>query len=660
VTGGPAQPPGRDRHPTVIDPPDGASALQSASPSRLPTPRRSTPSLALAPAPSQPGPTRIDRQRARRLVTAAEALRKFPYEGLGVPETNGRAALAREAIADHLQGSEACQLEAFEQALALAAERTSLAFYARDGWLDAVRAALLALLEFFEEEPEVGKYLVVHSAQAADAVLERRREVIDRIAKLLDDERAPARGFPPPLTAQAVVNGALGVLSERLSQPHPGLLIELAAPLMSFTVLPFLGVAAARRELAGPREPGELDSAGDLDVLRDSGGRVNPRASLALSVIGADPGLNNKQVASRAGVINGGHASRLLGRLERLGLIENARASDRRFGAKAWTLTSAGEKVQTAIEREAAVLAPGSAFDLPKEFVGRLEDRAVWLLRAIADQPWLRSAELAERAGVEDGAEAARLLQSLLHLGLAARERDAHYRGTPNVWRLTRAGEQLDRTIGRDAPTPPRSVALDLMWESGGRLSDAAISVLRVIGAEAQLSNNDIALRVGITDENSMSQLLARLARRELVGNTRNGGRYNSWQLTSAGEKLERAIWHETPPAAQREHALHYLRDRGARLNHRVASVLRVIGVEPQLSNAEIAERVGIGAKGHASTLLTRLARFGLIENLVHDPLPFEPNAWRLTTTGGELAAAIGDDPSSTATHSSLLTASGR
>jgi DNA-binding IclR family transcriptional regulator len=587
-------------------------------------------------------------------VTAAEALRSFPFEGLGLPESNGRAALAREAIADHLRGSEACQLEAFEQALALAAERASVAFYAQEGWVDAVRAALVALLEFFDEEPEVGRYLVVHSARAGDAVLERRREVIDRIAKLLDDERAPARGFPPRLTAQAVVNGALGVLSERLSQPRPGRVVELAAPLMSFTVLPFLGVAAARRELAGRREGADVvDSAGDLDVLRDSGGRVNPRASLALSVIGADPGLNNKQVASRAGVINGGHASRLLGRLERLGLIENTRACDRRFGSKAWTLTSAGEKVQSAIERETAAPAPGSAFDLPKELVGRVDDRAVLLLSVIGDQPWLRSAEVAERAGLDDGADAARLLESLVDLGLAASAREARQRGTPKVWWLTPAGEQLHHAIGRDTPARPRSVALELMWKSGGRLSDTAIAVLRVVGAEPQLANNDIALRVGIADQNSTSQLLARLARRDLVENTRNGGRYNSWQLTAAGERLERAIWHETPPAVQREHALHYLRDRGGRLNHRVVSVLRVIAAEPDLSNAEIAERVGIEAKGHASTLLARLARFGLIENLVGDPVPFEANAWRLTTTGSELAAAVADHPPPIARRSS-------
>src|ERR1039458_1037559 len=90
---------------------------------------------------------------------------------------------------------------------------------------------------------------------------------------------------------------------------------------------------------------------------------------------------------------------------------------------------------------------------------------------------------------------------------------------------------------------PARSVALDLMRASGGRLRHRAVSVLRVVGTEPGLSNREVAVRVGIGDENNMSRHLARLARRGLIENTRNGGRYNVWRLTASGEELERAVW---------------------------------------------------------------------------------------------------------------------
>ncbi len=547
---------------------------------------------------------------------------------------------------DHRRGSEACQLEAFEQALALAAEPAGLAFCARDGWVDAVRAGLLALLEFCDEEPELARYLVVHSAQAGAAVLERRHEVIERIARLLDDERAPARAYPPPLMAQAVANGVLGVLAERLSQSHSGALVELTAPLMSFTVLPFLGVKAARRELAAAQgSTRSSDETADLDLVKDRAGGLNSRASLVLSVIGGEPGLSSRELASRTGLKDEAYMSRLLARLERLGLTEDTRVG--RFRAKAWKLTTTGQKLEEAIKREAAAPGPTSSFALPPAFVGRLDDDAVRMLRAIADQPWLRTAEVAQRAGVEDATRAAGQLEILVSLRLVASEREADQRGTPKAWCLTPVGEELDAAIGRDTPAPRRSVAIDLMWESGGRLSEAASSLLRAIGAEPGLSNNDVGSRVRIADENTISQQLARLARRGLVANARNGGKCNVWHLTPMGERLERAIWHETPPQHRRRLALDLVRDRGGRLNHRLASVLRAIGAEPELSNQEIAERVGIEGKGHASILLARLARFGLIENVVVDPAPFEANAWQLTDDGIELEAAVRDDKNS-------------
>ncbi len=110
---------------------------------------------------------------------------------------------------------------------------------------------------------------------------------------------------------------------------------------------------------------------------------------------------------------------------------------------------------------------------------------------------------------------------------------------------------------------------------------------------------------------------------------------------STSGEHLERAIWHETPAPLQRSLALDMLRDRGARLNHRVASVLRVIAANPSLSNNDIALRVHIEGKGDASRLLARLARFGLIENTRTGG---RENEWQLTPSGVELATAIRDE----------------
>jgi DNA-binding MarR family transcriptional regulator len=576
----------------------------------------------------------------RKLVTAAEAVRRFPFEGLTPAGGNGNGSVSREAFEGHLEGCGAAQLAAFEQTVALAAGRASAAFEAQEGWLDRVRAGLLALLEFFDEEPKLARFLVVRSAQAGETVLVRRAEVLDRLARLLDDERAPARGYPPPLTAQAVLSGVLGVLHGRLSKRDPGVLVELANPLMSFIVLPFLGAHAARRELSRTVDatPGAVRHRVALEVLQVPGGRLNHSAVSVLGVIAAEPGLNNREVALRAALNKDpGQISRLLSRMARLGLIEGTRNPRSTPAAKAWRLTASGEQVEAAVRREAAAAA-SMAFDVPEEFGGRMGYPTVSVLRVIGDEPWLTSREVAQRAGIEDPARISGLLAHLAGLGLLSSARDVHRRGTPNAWRLTASGEELDRAIGRETPAPPRSLALDLMWESGGRLSDRAIAVLRVSAAEPGLSNNEIALRVGITDKNSMSQLLARLARRGLIENTRTGGRENVWQLTATGSELESAIRKETPAPVARSMTLDLLKDRGGRLNHRAVSVLRVIGAEPGHSNLEIALHVGIEGKGHASKLLARLARHGLIENTRNGG---RENEWQLTASGIELERTI-------------------
>ncbi len=178
---------------------------------------------------------------------------------------------------------------------------------------------------------------------------------------MLDEERAPARGYPPPLTAETLVSGVLGVLHERLTRHDPGALTELSRQLMSIIVLPYLGARASRRELVRPAEatvkraPAGRTAA--LELLQGNSGKAVKRqlTPRVLHVIAAEPGLSNIEVAQRAGIKDQGHMSRLLSRLTRLGLVEN------RLDAKAlpstanvWHLTAGGAELEQAIRQKVA------------------------------------------------------------------------------------------------------------------------------------------------------------------------------------------------------------------------------------------------------------------------------------------------------------------
>jgi chromosome segregation and condensation protein ScpB len=119
---------------------------------------------------------------------------------------------------------------------------------------------------------------------------------------------------------------------------------------MSMIVLPYLGQAAARRELARPvpkprTQPGQARP----DPLRDLNMRLTYRTVRVLSAIAAHPGASNRQIADTAGVGDQGQISKLLSRLANLGLIENTGPGHAHGEPNAWTLTPKGSEIQAAI-----------------------------------------------------------------------------------------------------------------------------------------------------------------------------------------------------------------------------------------------------------------------------------------------------------------------
>ena len=303
-----------------------------------------------------------------------------------------------------------------------------------------------------------------------------------------------------------------------------------------------------------------------------------------------------------------------------------------------WRLTVAGEKLEGAIRKEAPEpVAHRIALDLLKSRGGRLNHRAVWALRAIGAEPGLSNEEIGLRVGIKGRGDISTLLLRLAKFGLIESTGGG---GRAHAWRLTATGRELDQASGPEIPAPKRSRAHELMEESGGPLSDRAVDVLRVIGAEPGLSNGGVALRLGAKDESRVSQLLAPMRRRGLIENTCTGGRENIWQLSATGEELERAIWEETSAAVQRKVALDLLRDPGGRLNGRAVAVLRLMGSEPGLTGGEVALRVGVSDQKRMSRLLARLARFDLIE---HTRSGRPKNAWQLTDSGRELNRMIAE-----------------
>ena len=315
-------------------------------------------------------------QRARLLRSAVRVVSEHGYGRMTVARVADGARVSRRTFYDAFGDREDCFGAVFEDALARA-ERVVVAAYVgavdsgSGGWFGGVRAGVGALLEFFEEEPQLARVLVVEALCAGPGVLQARARALERVAVVLRAEGARARGGRaasdglPAVVAEGVVGAVFGLVHKRVCErpPRVGSLLELRNSLMATVVLPYLGLGAARRELARALPAGQpasgISGDGVADPLAGLPMRVTYRTLRVLGALAQRPGASNRVVGELAGVQDQGQISKLLARLDGLGLIENkhrARAA-RRDGrarrvageANAWCLTARGVEVERAL-----------------------------------------------------------------------------------------------------------------------------------------------------------------------------------------------------------------------------------------------------------------------------------------------------------------------
>lgn len=294
-------------------------------------------------------------QRARFIAAVTEIVCNEGLESVTVAQLTATARVSRSVFYQLFGNCEACLLAAFDSALARVSARVRYAYQAGDDWLEGVRAALLELLVFLDEDRQLARFLVVRSLGGTPDMLARRASVLTDLAAALDEgrEHAPWATELPAMTAESVVGAILSVLYGRLLEPAGERLTVLWGPLMGVIALPYRGPAAARDELALVPPPGPRAtprSTGDRHALLDSLRlRATYRTLRVLSAIAERPGASNIQVAERAGITDAGQVSKLLARLSGLGLIANTRTGEPKHAQKAWRLTPLGVSAQAAM-----------------------------------------------------------------------------------------------------------------------------------------------------------------------------------------------------------------------------------------------------------------------------------------------------------------------
>ncbi len=314
-----------------------------------------------------------DIQRARLLAATVAAISELGLDSATVGRIAGRAHVSRRTFYELFANRDDCLAAVLDDVVARVEREFAEAGVAGLPWRVRVRTGMALILTFLDHEPELAQVCVVQASRAGAPIQERRERVLARLAAVVDQGRgAGARGEGcTKLTAEGLVGAAFAIVYARLLRGEREPLTDLRSELMGMIVLPYLGLAAVRREHMRP-EPDvgrgvERDSArigrpaeDPLDGVRM---RFTYRTIRVLEGIaqlgGRGSGPSNRMVADYAGIADPGQVSKLLARLERVGLVANGGGGHAKGEPNAWSLSAKGRTVAQSLHvhtpaREAA------------------------------------------------------------------------------------------------------------------------------------------------------------------------------------------------------------------------------------------------------------------------------------------------------------------
>lgn len=171
------------------------------------------------------------------------------YEQTTVQNAITQAGLYRQAFYDNFEDKEDCFLHAIDAGSAWIELAMREAAAPETTWRGQLRGALAGLLTFLDEQPEIGRALLVEVHAAGPRAVEKRTEVMERAAEKVDLAREESDAAAPAISAEAIVAGILAVLHTRLAARKAGNFSPLLPELMYLAVLPYFGADAASDEM---------------------------------------------------------------------------------------------------------------------------------------------------------------------------------------------------------------------------------------------------------------------------------------------------------------------------------------------------------------------------------------------------------------------------
>jgi AcrR family transcriptional regulator len=190
-------------------------------------------------------------QRERLLEAAVRVVAEKGYGATTVADLTREAGISRTTFYAMFEDKEACFLAAYDTVADALVRRIAAAYEGEERWPDRARAGLEALLAALAEEPAIARLALVDVGAAGPAAQRRYRAALQRLTPLFEEGRdfAPGGRGLPANTSRMAIGAVAGLIADELVEGRAEYLPGLLSDLLFATLVPYIGPAAAAREV---------------------------------------------------------------------------------------------------------------------------------------------------------------------------------------------------------------------------------------------------------------------------------------------------------------------------------------------------------------------------------------------------------------------------
>lgn len=176
------------------------------------------------------------------------------YDDVTVEEIAARAGGDAADFEAFFVSKQGCAVAILEQIAASNLREVRGAYDGGGKWPDSLRAAAYAHVRWIRDNPKKMRFGLLEVLWAGELTSALRDDLFRSYIAMIDAGREVAADpeAVPPYTAEGVVGSITQVVVRNMGKPDGGDLPSLVPEMMYLAVLPYLGEAAARRELTMP------------------------------------------------------------------------------------------------------------------------------------------------------------------------------------------------------------------------------------------------------------------------------------------------------------------------------------------------------------------------------------------------------------------------